>query len=45
MQPLFSRWYNSNKRFQYHGVFLGHSVEQLLEFQESSPEIGEQEAS
>jgi hypothetical protein len=42
MQPLFPRWYNPNKRFEYHRGFLGHTVEQLPEFQESSPEIGEQ---
>ena len=38
----FPRWYNPNRRFEYHGGILGHSVEQL---QESSPEVGEQETS
>jgi len=36
IQPSFSRWYNPEKRFEYHWGILCHSVEQLQEFQESS---------
>ena len=42
MQPPFSRWYNLDKRCD---VMVGSStisIEQLREFQESSPEVGEQ---
>jgi hypothetical protein len=26
-QPLFSRWYNTDKRCEYHGGVSGHSIE------------------
>jgi hypothetical protein len=45
MQPPFPIWYNPDKRCEYHGGVLGHSFEQLQEFQESSPKDSEQEAS
>ena len=43
MQLPFSRWYNPDKRSD---VMVGSSsisIEQLQEFQETSPEVGEQE--
>jgi hypothetical protein len=45
MQPLFPMWYNPNKRFEYHRRISDHLVEQLQEFQESSSEDSEREAS
>ena len=45
MQPLFSRWFNLDKRCV---VMVGSSaisIEQLQEFQEASPKVGEQETS
>lgn len=36
IQPPFPRWYNSDKRFEYHWGILRHPVEQLHKFQESS---------
>jgi len=45
MQPLFPMWYNPNKRFEYHRRISDHLVEQLQEFQESSLEDSEREAS
>jgi hypothetical protein len=32
MQPPFSRWYNPNKRCEYQGGVLGHSIEELQKF-------------
>jgi len=45
MQPPFSRWYNLDKRCDVMVGSLAISIEQLQEFQEASPEVGEQETS
>jgi hypothetical protein len=45
MQLPFSRWYNPDKRCDVMVGFLTISIEQLQEFQEASPEVGEQETS
>jgi hypothetical protein len=32
MQPPFSRWYNPDKRSEYHGTVIGHSIENCKNF-------------
>jgi hypothetical protein len=41
MQPPFSRWYNPNKGRDVMVGSLAIAIEQLQEFQELSPEVGE----